>query len=85
MLATGMISISAAATGFLGDPISEAVHHAASHVPVVGHLLERALPAHTRHGLFRREEHRAHGPRHVEVARATPGGSKSDGPYTTLP
>ncbi|MBV1687736.1 hypothetical protein KRR38_08625 [Novosphingobium sp. G106] len=50
LLAAGMISVSAAAMGYLGEPIRQAVHHAIHRVPAVDHVLHRILPhRHDRH------------------------------------
>ena len=47
-VAVGMISISAAAMGYFGEPIRHAVEQAPVVGPVVGRVIERVLPRHAR-------------------------------------
>jgi hypothetical protein len=49
VIAAGMLSISAAAMGYFGEPVREAVGRA----PVIGKMIERVIPEHLRH----RERH----------------------------
>lgn len=45
VIAAGMLSISAAAMGYFGEPVREAVGKA----PVIGKVIERVIPEHLRH------------------------------------
>ncbi|MGE3689946.1 MAG: hypothetical protein AB7F98_01050 [Novosphingobium sp.] len=45
VIAAGMLSISAAAMGYFGEPLREVVDRA----PVIGKVVERVIPAHLRH------------------------------------
>ena len=47
VIAAGMISISAAAAGYFGEPISHVVHRA----PVIGVAISRVIPEHPHHRL----------------------------------
>src|SRR5579864_1373896 len=60
LLAAGMLSVSAAAMGYLGEPLRQAVTHAIHHMPMVDHVLHRIIPYHrTRHSGI------ANGPAHI--------------------
>ena len=67
----GLGSVSAAAAGFLGEPVNHAVHK----LPVVGKLIEKVIPEKRHH--HHAEAAHAAGLRHA-TAHATPGRLKAE-------